>query len=123
MERIIEKNLSSNILSDEQGLLGTFVRNYLEQSYSIKKKGTCYYLKKKGRKCVVDEITIFKLAKHNNTSLIEKNTFINHFLIKSLTNNWTIEKKQNDFVLTKKHQGKKEYFSPAFLSGFMENNF
>ena len=53
----------------------------------------------------------------------QKNTYISHFLLKSLHNKWTIEKKQHNYILSKKHRGKKEYFSPNFLTCFMENSF
>jgi len=63
------------------------------------------------------------MYKLNSISTKQQNIYIARFLLKSLRNNWSIEKKLNNYILSKKHHGKKEYFSPDFLTEFMENNF
>lgn len=123
MEITIEKKNYISELSDEDKKKGYFIQEYLENSYKIKKQGTVYLLKNKSNKILIDESTINKMYKISNINMKAQNTYIVRFLLKSLTNNWTLEKKLNNYILSKKHHGKKEYFSPDFLTGFMENNF
>ncbi len=124
MEITIEKKNYISELSDEDKKKGHFIQEYLENSYKIKKQGTVYLLKKKSNKILIDESTIHKMYKGSFVSNNKyQNVYIIRFLLKSLHNNWALEKKQNNYLLSKKHHGKKEYFSPDFLSGFMENNF
>ena len=123
METTIEKKNYNAELSDDERKMAYFIQEYLENSYKIKKQGTVYLLKKKTNKIIIDESTIQKMYKLNAIYTKPQNTYISRFLLKSLRNNWAIEKKQNNYILSKKHHGRKEYFSPDFLTGFMENNF
>lgn len=123
MEITIEKKNYNNELSDDERKMTYFIQEYLENSYKIKKQGTVYLLKKKTNKIIIDESTIHKMYKLNSISTKQQNIYITRFLLKSLRNNWSIEKKQNNYILSKKHHGKKEYYSPEFLTEFMENNF
>ena len=123
MEITIEKKNYNSELSDEERKMTYFIQEYLENSYKIKKQGTVYLLKKKTNKIIIDESTIHKMYKLNSIYTKQQNIYIARFLLKSLRNNWSIEKKQNNYILSKKHHGKKEYFSPEFLTEFMENNF
>jgi arginine decarboxylase-like protein len=120
METVIEKKIYKEDITEEERKIGCFIQQYLEQKYKIKKQGTVYLLKKNNNKVIIDATSIMKVMKNNDLLL---NPFICRFLLKSLRNNWTLEKKQNNYILTKRHHGKKEYFSPSFLTGFMENNF
>ena len=127
MEINIEKRSHSNELSEEDSKKAYFIEEYLEQSYKIKKQGTIYLLKNRTNKILIDETTINKMYKTRPNTMSnatgQKNTYISQFLLKSLHNKWTIEKKQHNYILSKKHRGKKEYFSPNFLTCFMENSF
>lgn len=44
------------------------------------------------------------------------------FLYNSLENGWTIKKKQDKYIFSKKHLGKKEILSDNYLSTFIEQN-
>jgi hypothetical protein len=127
MEINIEKRSHSNELSEEDSKKVYFIEEYLEQSYKIKKQGTIYLLKNRTNKILIDETTINKMYKTRpniiSNATGQKNTYISQFLLKSLQNKWTIEKKHHNYILSKKHRGKKEYFSPNFLTCFMENSF
>lgn len=120
METVIEKKIHKEELSEEERKTGLFIQEYLEKDYVIKKQGTVFLLKKNHNKVLIDTKTVNKFMKNNNNSYCP---FITRFLLKSLKNKWSIERKQNNYILTKRHNGKKEYLSPNFLTGFMENNF
>jgi lysine/ornithine N-monooxygenase len=123
MEINIEKKISPSEISDEDKKIHYFIYEYLEKSYKIKKQGTVYLLKNKTSKIIIDESTIQKMYKLSYINTNVNNAFFARFLVKSLRNKWTIEKKQKNYIFTKKHHGKKEYFSSNYLTGFMENNF
>ena len=42
------------------------------------------------------------------------------FLYNALDNGWSIKKKQNSYIFTKNHEGKKEIFDESYLSTFMK---
>ena len=44
------------------------------------------------------------------------------FLYNALDNGWSIKKKQNSYIFTKNHEGKKEVFDEDYLSIFMKDN-
>jgi hypothetical protein len=44
------------------------------------------------------------------------------FIYNSLQNGWTIKKKGDKYIFSKKHQGKKEIFDDSYLSTFIEQN-
>ena len=44
------------------------------------------------------------------------------FLYNALDNGWSIKKKQNSYIFTKNHEGKKEIFNESYLSIFMKDN-
>ena len=43
-------------------------------------------------------------------------------LFNSLEEGWTIKKKDDSYIFTKKHEGKKEVFEDAYLLRFMKTN-
>ena len=45
------------------------------------------------------------------------------FLYNALEEGWKINKKQNMYIFTKNHEGKKEVFLDDYLKKFLENNF
>ena len=95
METTIEKKNYNSDLSDDERKMTYFIQEYLENSYKIKKQGTVYLLKKKTNKIIIDESTIHKMYKLNSISTKQQNIYIARFLLKSLRNNWSIEKKLN----------------------------
>ena len=44
------------------------------------------------------------------------------FLYNALDEGWAVEKKNNNYVFTKKHEGKKEVFLDSYLQTFMQSN-
>jgi hypothetical protein len=44
------------------------------------------------------------------------------FLYNALDNGWSIKKKQNSYIFTKNHEGKKEVLNDSYLSTFMKDN-
>lgn len=44
------------------------------------------------------------------------------FLYNALDNGWAIKKKQDSYIFTKNHEGKKEVFDESYLSIFMKDN-
>lgn len=44
------------------------------------------------------------------------------FLFNALDNGWSIKKKNNSYIFTKNHEGKKEIFDESYLSIFMKDN-
>lgn len=44
------------------------------------------------------------------------------FLYNALDNGWSIKKKQNSYIFTKNHEGKKEIFDESYLAIFMKDN-
>jgi hypothetical protein len=45
------------------------------------------------------------------------------FIYNALEEGWTIKKKQESFIFTKNHEGKKEVFLDSYLLSFMQSNF
>ena len=45
------------------------------------------------------------------------------FLYNALENGWAIKKKNNAYIFTKNHEGKKEVFLDDYLKRFMKENF
>ena len=44
------------------------------------------------------------------------------FLYNALDNGWTIKKRNESYIFTKNHEGKKEIFEESYLSIFMKDN-
>ena len=44
------------------------------------------------------------------------------FLYNALDNGWSIKKKQDSYIFTKNHEGKKEIFDEGYLAIFMKDN-
>jgi len=45
------------------------------------------------------------------------------FLMNALEKGWTIKKQEDQFIFTKKHEGKKEVFDENYLEQFIQSNF
>ena len=45
------------------------------------------------------------------------------FLYNALDNGWSIKKRNDSYVFTKSHEGKKEIFDEQYLATFMKDNF
>jgi hypothetical protein len=44
------------------------------------------------------------------------------FLFNALDNGWSIKKRNDSYIFTKNHEGKKEIFDESYLSTFMRDN-
>jgi len=44
------------------------------------------------------------------------------FLYNAINNGWTIKKRNDSYIFTKNHEGKKEIFNDSYLSIFMKDN-
>lgn len=44
-------------------------------------------------------------------------------LYNALDNGWSIKKRNNSYIFTKNHEGRKEIFDDNYLSTFMKDNF
>jgi hypothetical protein len=44
------------------------------------------------------------------------------FLFNALDNGWSIKKRNETYIFTKNHEGKKEVFDESFLAKFMKDN-
>ena len=44
------------------------------------------------------------------------------FLYNALENGWSIKKRNDSYIFTKNHEGKKEIFEESYLSIFMKDN-
>jgi len=44
------------------------------------------------------------------------------FLYNALDNGWSIKKKQDSYIFTKNHEGKKEILEDSYLTKFMKTN-
>jgi len=44
------------------------------------------------------------------------------FLYNALENGWSIKKRNDSYIFTKNHEGKKEIFDESYLSIFMKDN-
>jgi hypothetical protein len=45
-----------------------------------------------------------------------------NFIYNALTDGWTIKKQDNQFIFSKKHEGKKEIYLDTYLQSFIEAN-
>ena len=45
------------------------------------------------------------------------------FITNALENGWSIKKKREQFIFTKKHEGKMEVFDEKYLETFIQSNF
>ena len=55
----------------------------------------------------------------DNLDIISKKMI---FIYNALENGWSVKKRENTFIFTKKHEGKKEVFSNEYLLTFMKEN-
>ena len=59
----------------------------------------------------------------DNLQYDEKKVKIMVFITNALENGWTVKKKENQYIFTKKHDGKREVFNQNYLENFIESNF
>ena len=57
-------------------------------------------------------------SKNNDTIQLKKKEFIWN----ALEDGWEIRKKDNSYIFSKSHEGKKEVFSESFLRAFIVKN-
>lgn len=69
------------------------------------------------------EINISEINTHNKQIEIDKIKFQKMvFLYNALENGWSIKKRNDSYIFTKNHEGKKEIFEESYLSIFMKDN-
>jgi hypothetical protein len=44
------------------------------------------------------------------------------FLMNALEQGWTVKKKNNEYIFSKKHEGKREVFQENYLESFIQSN-
>ena len=65
-----------------------------------------------------------KIDLEDNNIAVDRIKFKKMLLMyNALEEGWTIKKKQDSFIFTKNHEGKKEDFLDSYLVGFMQSNF
>lgn len=60
---------------------------------------------------------------YEKPNINDKQLKIMVFLMNALEKGWSIKKKENEFIFTKKHEGKKEIFNETYLEEFIQSNF
>jgi len=69
------------------------------------------------------EINIANSNEDNKQIEIDKMKFQKMvFLYNALENGWSIKKRNNSYIFTKNHEGKREIFDESYLSIFMKEN-
>jgi hypothetical protein len=69
------------------------------------------------------EINIANSNEDNKQIEIDKMKFQKMvFLYNALENGWSIKKRNNSYIFTKNHEGKREIFDDSYLSIFMKDN-
>jgi hypothetical protein len=69
------------------------------------------------------EINIANSNEDNKQIEIDKMKFQKMvFLYNALENGWSIKKRNNSYIFTKNHEGKREIFDESYLSIFMKDN-
>ena len=64
-----------------------------------------------------------KITNNNEQLEIDKIKFQKMvFLFNALENGWSIKKRNESYIFTKNHEGKKEIFDEQYLSIFMKEN-
>lgn len=60
---------------------------------------------------------------YNEININNKQLKIMLFVQNALEKGWCIKKRNNEFIFTKKHEGKKEIFDQNYLENFIASNF
>ncbi len=63
---------------------------------------------------------VYEDTKKHEISMIQLQ--IMGFLYNALEDGWSIKKRENKYIFTKKHEGKKEIFNDSYLEQFMKQN-
>jgi hypothetical protein len=58
----------------------------------------------------------------NDFSLNKRQVQIMAFLLNALEKGWSIKKKDNEYIFSKKHEGKREVFQENYLETFVQTN-
>ena len=62
--------------------------------------------------------SIENTCREHTVTILQKYTFI----MNALDNGWRVKKRNNKYIFTKKHKGKKTFFLKGFLDKFIETN-
>jgi hypothetical protein len=75
------------------------------------------------RKIILSNITTYSIEKMNEQIQINRKQFQKMiFLTNALDQGWKIQKADNSYIFTKKHENKKEVFQSDYLEKFIETN-
>jgi len=97
----------------------SYLKNYLENEWKIKKKDNCFILTNKNTKIyTLDNLNVSAHPISDN-----KEKYILAFIYNGLNNGWTIKKQKNEYIFSKKHEGKKEILSDSYINTFLKENF
>ena len=58
----------------------------------------------------------------NNIHLDKKTYTKMNFVYNAVNDGWSVTKRKNNYVFTKRHDGKKEVFTEKFLDTFIQTN-
>ena len=59
----------------------------------------------------------------SNNIQIDKKTYTKmNFVYNAVNDGWSVTKRKNNYVFTKRHDGKKEVFTEKFLDTFIQTN-
>jgi hypothetical protein len=97
----------------------SYLKDYLENEWKIKKKDNCFILTNKNTKIY----TLDNLIVSSHSISDNKEKYILAFIYNGLNNGWTIKKQKNEYIFSKKHEGKKEIFSDSYINTFLKENF
>jgi hypothetical protein len=66
------------------------------------------------------DIEIGDISNYNDIDYLTKAKMM--FVFNALNKGWKIQKKENRYIFTKKHNGKKEVLTDKYLKRFIETN-
>ena len=70
---------------------------------------------------IMPEITNIHIPQINNVD--PKQLKIMMFVNNAIENGWSVKKRNNDYIFTKRHEGKKEVFDEYYLEHFLISHF
>jgi hypothetical protein len=118
--KINTENFDFEKINDNVLNMMTYLYNYIEDGWKIKKRDNCYIIYNNHSKIYTLDNLNFK---NNNTEINDKNKYILAFLFNGLNNGWTIKKNNKKYIFYKNHEGKKEIFLDNYINTFLKENF
>lgn len=114
-----------------------YIKNTLDKNFEIKKRGDIIFMKNKNEKEIISEENLkrsilekLEIKKMNKVLELESiNKDLRHeillmlFLVNTLENGWSIRKKEESYIFSKRHENRKEVYSDDYLVSFLRKNF